>query len=169
MIPINIENIQANQTLEQSLNSILNNNPALVMISAGFFVPIMEEFVFRYGICGSIAKKNKLCGIIVSALIFGVLHGNLIQSTYAFLLGLLFAFIYVQSGNLIYPILLHIGINFSSSVAGTLFENEYIGMSVCIGITLVMILMSVLLQMIMKKNGKTLQEDVWEFHMFKKK
>ena len=45
---------------------------------------------------------------------FGIAHMNPIQSTYAFLLGLILGYLYYKTGNLLNSILLHITINSTS-------------------------------------------------------
>ena len=45
---------------------------------------------------------------------FGIAHMNPIQSTYAFILGLILGYIYYKTGNLLNSILLHLTINSTS-------------------------------------------------------
>jgi uncharacterized membrane protein len=52
----------------------------------------------------------------MSALLFGLFHGSLNQLCYAFLLGLVFGYVYIRTGKLRYTIMLHIGINSLSTV-----------------------------------------------------
>ena len=54
--------------------------------------------------------------MFLSALTFGLFHMNLFQFFYAFGLGLLFAYIYMRTGRLRYPVLLHGIVNFLGSV-----------------------------------------------------
>ena len=61
-------------------------------------------------------EKHKGYAIFVSAAIFGLIHGNFYQFAYAFLLGALFALIYVKTGKLIYSTIYHIIINFFGAV-----------------------------------------------------
>jgi membrane protease YdiL (CAAX protease family) len=42
---------------------------------------------------------------------FGLIHGNLYQFFYAFLLGVAFSYIYIRSGKIIYSTLLHMFVN----------------------------------------------------------
>ena len=51
---------------------------------------------------------------------FGLFHGNLNQFAYAFILGVIFGFVYVKTGTIRYTILLHMIINFMGSVLGVL-------------------------------------------------
>ena len=65
----------------------------------------------------------------VSALVFGLAHGNFYQFFYAFLLGLIFAYIYLRTGKVRYSMMLHMMVNFCGSVIPILLmrvadENE---------------------------------------------
>lgn len=105
---------------------VLKGQPFWVLLlGTGILVPIMEEIVFRYGLCGTLARNNKKIALIISAVVFGVMHGNLIQGTYATVLGLIMGAIYMKYNNLIYSILIHIAIN-SSSVIVSQIGKEWI-------------------------------------------
>lgn len=62
---------------EDTIRTLLKDNPIFVYISAVFFAPIIEELVFRQSFRNIF--KNNYVFIIVSALIFGGLHviGNI--------------------------------------------------------------------------------------------
>lgn len=81
----------------------------------GIFVPIMEEIIFRKLLIDNMSKYGISAAILVSALLFGLYHGNLSQFFYAFGLGIIFGAVYAYSGKVIYTILLHISINLYSS------------------------------------------------------
>lgn len=53
---------------------------------------------------------------VLQALAFGLLHLNVVQSTYAFLLGLLMGWVYWKTGDLRYPMVLHLAVNGASYV-----------------------------------------------------
>lgn len=78
--------------------------------------PVFEEFFFRKLLIDRTAKYGARISILLSALMFGLFHGNLSQFFYAFLMGGFFAYVYLKTGKLIYPILLHISVNFMGSV-----------------------------------------------------
>lgn len=50
----------------------------------------------------------------LQALLFGVLHLNIVQGTYAFLLGMLFGWVVWRTGSLAWSMILHLAINFCS-------------------------------------------------------
>lgn len=99
------------QDLTESTQIALQGSFLFILITTGILVPVMEEIIFRYGICDQLSKINKIYGIIISSLIFGIMHGNLIQGIYATILGLVFAYVNFKKENLLPSILMHISIN----------------------------------------------------------
>ena len=57
----------------------------------------------------------------LQALAFGVLHMNLIQGSYAFVLGVLEGWVFWRTGKLRYPIVLHFALNISSYLVEPLY------------------------------------------------
>ena len=93
---------------------LLPDNVPLIILTTGILAPIVEEFVFRYAIIEIYSNKKRETAILISALMFGIAHFNLIQSTYAFVLGLVLGYLYYQEKNLLKPIIVHLIINSSS-------------------------------------------------------
>ena len=84
----------------------------LGLLFYGVVSPVVEEIVFR-GIACSWLERNgsKTVGMIGSALVFGVFHGNLVQILYASIMGLVLAGVYQKYQNLKAPILVHAAAN----------------------------------------------------------
>ena len=100
------------KTYQELSKLIYTGNFFLELITAGFVVPIAEELIFR----GVLFKRMRdvaglTWGIIVSSVIFGLVHGNLVQFVYATLLGAVMCFVYIRCKNIIAPILLHMAAN----------------------------------------------------------
>lgn len=90
----------------------------IIMLLYGIFIaPIHEELLNR-GVTLHYAAKALPFWLanILQALLFGILHMNLIQGSYAFLVGLVLGYIYRASGNLKVPILLHMAFNLFGSL-----------------------------------------------------
>lgn len=82
------------------------------LLGSCLLVPIAEELLFR----GVVYKRLRLYlgirpGLILSALIFGALHFNLVQFLYAGILGLLLAYLLEKTGYLYAAVLGHIAAN----------------------------------------------------------
>ena len=93
--------------------------------------PIVEEFIFRKIMIDKLAKFGTVPVIIVSGVSFGLFHGNFNQLFYATLLGMLLAYITFKTGNWLYSVLMHVTINFFSSVVVLPFieiQNHLVGM-----------------------------------------
>ena len=87
----------------------------LQLLTAGVCAPVVEELIFR----GLVYKRlrnmtNVKISVFLSALAFGIYHGNLIQGVYAFLIGLLLAYVYEKYQSLWAPIILHAVANTSA-------------------------------------------------------
>lgn len=98
---------------DQLTSLILTDNIFITFLTSAILAPVIEELIFRFGICG-IYKGEREKAILVSAFMFGLAHFNLIQSTYAFILGIVLAYVYTKSQNLLTSTLMHITINGSS-------------------------------------------------------
>ena len=92
------------------------NNP-LGIISIVIMAPIVEELLIRGGMQGHLLRqwKNPMWAIAVPALVFGAIHGNPAQSFFAFILGLVFGWVYYRTGSLLPCMLMHF-INNGTSV-----------------------------------------------------
>lgn len=75
----------------------------IVMIT--ILAPIVEEFFFRGVILQRLIKKTSVWGgILISSLLFGILHADIIG---AFIFGIITALLFIRTGNLLIPILVH--------------------------------------------------------------
>jgi len=62
----------------------------------GLFAPIGEEILFRGLILRSLQPFGKKFTILASAILFGLFHGNIVQSPYAFAVGLVLGYTAVE-------------------------------------------------------------------------
>lgn len=96
------------------INMSFLGSPIMVFLCIGILAPIVEELVFRYGIFKALKDKSDNYKIFISALLFGVAHMNLIQGTFAFILGLVLGKLYAKERNLTHSLIFHLGVNVSS-------------------------------------------------------
>ncbi len=85
----------------------------LILVVLG---PLMEELVFRRLLIDRLRGYGERLAVLVSALLFGLFHGNLSQFFYAFGLGLVFGYVYLRTRQLRWSFLLHMFINFIGGV-----------------------------------------------------
>lgn len=94
----------------------------LLIIS--IFAPICEEILFRKFLIDRTIKYGAKVSIILSAVMFGLFHGNLNQFFYTFLMGGFFAYVYIRTGKITYPIILHAIVNFMGSVVSLILAGS---------------------------------------------
>ncbi|MCR5373939.1 MAG: CPBP family intramembrane metalloprotease [Lachnospiraceae bacterium] len=88
----------------------------IMLIYAIFIAPIHEEILFRGVILHYMRNGCPfILANILQALLFGLLHMNIVQGTYAFLVGLLLGYIFKRSKNLTSTIIIHIIFNIIGS------------------------------------------------------
>ncbi|KZX13314.1 CPBP family intramembrane glutamic endopeptidase [Methanobrevibacter oralis] len=97
-------------------NLINSTNIWLNLALISIIGPIFEEILFRKILIDKTIKYGARISIIISALLFGLFHGNVNQFFYAFLMGGFFAYVYIKTGKIIYPIILHLIVNLMGSV-----------------------------------------------------
>ena len=87
--------------------------------------PLLEEILFRKLLIDRTRLFGEKNAILFSALLFGLFHVNLFQFFYAFGIGLIFGYIYVRTGKVLYTWVMHAIINFCYCVIpGWLFRYD---------------------------------------------
>lgn len=79
----------------------------LCVISTVIVPAFVEEFACRGIVLGSLRKYGDSFAIIVSAVLFGLMHGNFQQIPFAFLVGLVLGFVTVKSCSIWIAIAIH--------------------------------------------------------------
>lgn len=80
----------------------------LMVLLIGLIIPVAEELFFRGVLYKWLRHRfGLLIGSIVSSIIFGIVHGNTIVASTAFVLGIILALAYEYSGSLWSSILMH--------------------------------------------------------------
>ena len=80
-------------------------------LALGILAPVAEELVFRGAILRSLMAyfnyRLPWIPIVVSALLFGVVHGNVAQFANAFVMGLLLGWLYCRTHSIVLGVALH--------------------------------------------------------------
>ena len=97
----------------------------LIVLAVIIIGPIFEELIFRKIIFDRISRFGTKTAIIVTAVAFGLFHGNLYQLFYATALGLVLGFIYAKTRNVLYPILMHMIINCLGTLPVLLLSESF--------------------------------------------
>lgn len=130
---------------QESMTRITEGKSLLMMIFwMGIIAPAAEEMIFRWLIYLRLRDWLKMpVAAVISGLIFGIYHGNIVQGIYASILGTAFAWILEMSGNTYSSMLLHMGANIwsllISEYALDLYSMKY-GVQILILIYLILLI-----------------------------
>lgn len=92
----------------------------LVLLYTCILAPITEELLFRGFLLKSLSVVSTRFGVIVTALLFGLMHGNVQQGILGVLVGLFLGKIVIRHNSLTPSILVHIALNTSSTLISVL-------------------------------------------------
>ena len=87
---------------------------ALNVISTAMLPALIEEMIFRGYLMGTLRPYGDGAALVLSAFIFGLFHGNVLQFPFAFLLGLVLGWLLIQTGSIWPAVALHFGNNLMS-------------------------------------------------------
>lgn len=131
------------ETYEELMNNIGFSDVSLVLaIYAVIIAPISEELIFR-GVTMHYAQKAMPFWVanIFQAVLFGAFHGNVVQGTYAFVVGLFCGYVCYRGGSIYLSILYHMLFNiWGTFVPGNFF---YTGDSVIIHILMFLLTVAI--------------------------
>ena len=77
---------------------------------------VVEETIFRGMLYNQYAKYRPVAGIILSAVLFGLMHMNFNQMPYAIYLGIIMALLLEVTDSIIAPMVIHFTMNASSTI-----------------------------------------------------
>lgn len=102
---------------EQVSSTFMSNPLVFQILALCIIAPLVEEMIFR-GLFNKRLEEytDKVTAVMISALLFGIYHGNLVQGLYAGMLGILLCFVYDKCQSFTAPVLLHASANTASLV-----------------------------------------------------
>lgn len=86
----------------------------LTVIGTAIIPGICEEFAMRCCCVQLLRKYGKSFGVVAVSIVFGILHGNVIQFIFAFIVGLVLGYITVKTDSIVPAVLIH---TFSNGVS----------------------------------------------------
>ncbi len=99
------------------LESMVNSTPLwATFIVTCIIAPLGEEFLFRKLLIDRARRYGDATAILISGLLFGLFHGNLFQFFYAAMLGILLAYIYTRTNNLLWCVGMHAAANLMGGI-----------------------------------------------------
>lgn len=142
---------QANEVATSS-----GGSSSMILYSV-IIAPICEEVLYRGVLLRSLEKYGKWFAIVISALVFGLMHANAAQFFVAVVIGLVFGYLALKY-SIKLTIVLHMMNNLSVEILGNLYEyNQHI--SSMISVSFLIVGIATILLMIMSA-GKPLIRDM---------
>lgn len=103
--------------ISNSLSGIIKEYPLwLGILSIGLLPSVLEECVYRGVFFHEYQKHSPREGVLLSGLLFGLMHMNFNQFIYAFVMGITFALLVEASDSLLGSMIVHFCINATSVV-----------------------------------------------------
>lgn len=117
-------------TVTQMSGAVLQMPMALMVLLMGVLGPLSEEMIFRGMVFGGYKKSgNTVKAIILSALLFGLMHMNFNQAAYAIFLGVVMAVLVEATGSLWGSVVFHMTVNIENVmlmyISRSMFTEEY--------------------------------------------
>lgn len=129
----------------------------LYFVTVALVPALVEEFAFRGIILGTLRKYSDTLAIVISAGVFGLMHGNFVQIPFAFCVGLVLGFVVVKTNSLLPSILIHFFNNALSVFFDILYTNKVLQENVinyleCFVTALIAILAIIFFVKLIRKN-----------------
>lgn len=111
-------------TLPES-DTVYNSVPLVLLATLGTaIVPaFVEEFAIRGTVMQPLRKYGDKFAIVMSALVFGLMHGNMVQIPFAFLAGLAIGYAVTVTGSMWVGVAIHFFNNFISVLMQVAVDN----------------------------------------------
>lgn len=120
---VSIISPEALETFNGLMDSALSGDEFMAFLAVVILAPIAEELLFRGIIFRMLVKHwSEVAAIVVSALLFGLYHMNLMQAIYVLPIGLLLGYTAYKCKSVLPCILIHMINNFMPYVVGVLPE-----------------------------------------------
>lgn len=120
MDPVNAAMPPMPEKLKELMDNLVSDSPVWVsLLSVSVLAPIFEEWLCRGMILrGLLQRMHPVWAMVISSFCFAVIHLNPWQAVPAFVLGMLFAYVYYKTGSLRLTMLMHCVNNTFAVIAG---------------------------------------------------
>lgn len=127
--------VENNVNLSVESHTLIENIVNIVAVSV--IPPLVEEFLFRGVVLGKLRFFGDAFALFLSSALFAIMHGNIIQIPFAFIVGLVLAFLTIKTNSLLPAMVVHFIVNFRSVIISILLDNKAIDENVLNNIYLV--------------------------------
>lgn len=150
------------ESYEASSSELLGSVSIVLWISVVIMAPLVEELTFR-GFIYTRLKQGmaKWIAVILTSLLFGVVHGTIIWAMYTFVFSLCLIYIFERTKSLWGCILFHMAFNLVGAVMSTWpeFGEKIDGLAMIIGSVIVTIAAAVWFILVSKKGDNEAVEE----------
>ena len=157
----------SDSAFEQVSDVLYTGNFWVEIAAVGIMTPIVEELLFR----GLMYRRlrwflDTVPAVVLSALTFALYHGNWLQGIYAFIMGILLAYVYERCHNVAAPAAVHIGANLLSviltewDVADSLYTEPLGWPFIAFTLVVMLVLMAGLYVLLTVVNPRRLHDGV---------
>ena len=122
-VALNVIGFSAKKEVELAT---VGHRSSMYFLYAAFMGPLVEELVMRGGIAYRLQKYSKVFSIIFSAIVFGFFHMNFVQGVFAFLVGIMLAYIAIEY-SFGWAVFFHILNNFGFNLILGTFMTSMVG------------------------------------------
>ena len=98
-----------------TLDVFFGSGSLVSIITVGILPAIFEELLFRKFLIDRTIRYGEFISCAMSGIMFGLWHGNFQQFFFTFFVGVMFAFVYIRTGNVIYTMIMHASMNLVTS------------------------------------------------------
>ncbi len=128
----------------------------LFTLQVAILPAIFEELLFRKAMLKILSKFGNMTSIIITSVCFALMHQNLTQGVFAFLLGIILAFITIKTKSIIPAIIIHFLNNFTAVIATIALKTNNTSLASILEITIITVLIISTISLIMNilKNRK---------------
>lgn len=154
--------IEASAGFQSANQAFFAGGVVFELLGSCLMIPLAEELLYR----GVVERRlSLLCGsapaIVLSAVIFGVMHWNVVQFLYAGILGLLLAWLLERTGFLYASVLAHIGANVMAVVRSETgwLDFAYQPTAAGIAVTVLLFAVAAFAVLLVKKGGVRQEEE----------
>lgn len=92
--------------MDQLESATINSDTISMFLYIGLIAPVTEEILFRGLILRTLEPYGKHFAVLLSAFLFGIFHGNVVQTPYAFVVGLVLGYTAMEY-NILWAMVLH--------------------------------------------------------------
>lgn len=142
---------------EEAIQDLVSSSIIINFINFVIIAPVFEEILFRGIILYNLKKYiNIYSAIIIQAVLFSIMHGNVLQGIYTMILGIILGLIRYWTGSLWATIISHMIFNFLGSMIIIEIYTNLIFVYMIIGLLLTIIPLYYIYRDFKNKNNKEL-------------